>query len=353
MTAEPESRRNGRTMRAARAAGQGRPSATGRLPVAPSCADLEVPTGQRAPRERRQPPGVTSAMRLFNRRNFLMSACAAVPGTWAYGRFIESDWLEVNRVRVPLPGRFPGGPVRILHASDFHLSGVVPLDFIRRAIAAGRAQSPHFACLTGDFVTGHVSGRAGYAAALRALSDTMPTYAVLGNHDGGEWAARHGGYEDTTEIAGLLAEARVELLQNRFIALEAAGQRLWLGGLGDLWSGSIFPALAYEGFAAAADEPVVLLSHNPDSKENVADRRWDLMLSGHTHGGQIGLFGLGRVFAPVRDKRYYQGLNAWGRRWLHVSRGVGNLLGIRIACRPQVTLVELVPAVSSAGAHSR
>ncbi len=87
----------------------------------------------------------------------------------------------------------------------------------------------------------------------------------------------------------------------------------------------------------AADAPAILLAHNPDTKDVLADRPWDLMLSGHTHGGQVVLPFVGERFVPVRDKRFIAGLKEWNGRQVYVTRGVGNVAGVRINCRPEVT----------------
>ena len=68
---------------------------------------------------------------------------------------------------------------------------------------------------------------------------------------------------------------------------------------------------------------------------------WDLMLSGHTHGGQIIVPLYGAPFHAVSDRRYMAGLKPWGSRQIHVTRGVGNLLGVRFNCRPEVSLLEV------------
>ena len=86
---------------------------------------------------------------------------------------------------------------------------------------------------------------------------------------------------------------------------------------------------------------VVLLAHNPDSKDILGAYPWDLMLSGHTHGGQVIVPFDGPRFAPVEDKRYVAGLKPWGTRQIHVSRGVGNVGGVRFRCRPEVSLLSV------------
>jgi hypothetical protein len=85
-----------------------------------------------------------------------------------------------------------------------------------------------------------------------------------------------------------------------------------------------------------------LLAHNPDSKDILGAYPWDLMLCGHTHGGQVRLPIVGPAFAPVRDKRYVEGLKPWNDRLIFVTRGVGNYVGVRFNCRPEVSLLNLV-----------
>jgi hypothetical protein len=101
------------------------------------------------------------------------------------------------------------------------------------------------------------------------------------------------------------------------------------------------PDRAFAGVSRNPDRLVLLLAHNPDSKEEVANRPWDLMLSGHTHGGQLRIPAVGAPFAPVRDHRYVAGLLPWRDRWIHVTRGVGNLHGLRLNCRPEISLLSV------------
>jgi predicted MPP superfamily phosphohydrolase len=119
------------------------------------------------------------------------------------------------------------------------------------------------------------------------------------------------------------------------------GRRVHLVGLGDWWCGDCRPRQAFRGFIPPPGEPVLVLSHNPDSKAALKLYRWHVLLCGHTHGGQCGLPWIGAALAPVRDKSTIAGVYRWADRWLHVTRGVGNLHGVRFACRPEVALLEL------------
>lgn len=293
-------------------------------------------------RRRPAPPvGLARSLsRRTTRRQFLLGGTAAVAAVGVGHAFgVEPRWLEERTISVALPRL--AGPVRVLHLSDLHRSGAVGLGFLERAIRRGLARDPGLVCLTGDFVTaGSATSLAGYAEILALLSGQAPTYAVLGNHDGGDWSRGAGGEATLDKVTRLLGDAGIEVLHNRSVVVGVGGG-LRLVGLADLWSGQCDPAAAFAGVAADAPMPTVLLAHNPDSKDRVAGQPWDLMLSGHTHGGQVVVPLLGPPFATVRDRRYLAGLNPWRDRWIYTTRGVGNLFGVRFNCRPEISVLEL------------
>lgn len=273
----------------------------------------------------------------MNRRTFLggvalASAALALP-------FASGRSLGLTRRRHTLWGD-AGPPLRLAHLSDLHSSSAISLDHIGRAIDLALDEQPDMICLTGDFVTDRAPDPDGLAAVLRRLPESAPTFACLGNHDGGRWSARRGRDATPDAVLEILRDAGIQTLRDETILLPIGGRELLLTGVEDLWSFPIDPVRA--GFSTDRRKRLVL-AHNPDTKDALAREAWDLMLCGHTHGGQIRLpFWGGRLTAPVRDDRYIEGLLPWGDRWLHISRGVGCLHGIRINCPPEVTLLELV-----------
>jgi len=273
-----------------------------------------------------------------SRRRFLQTIAAGGLGTAAYMHWCEPGWLQVGRHTVPIDPALP--PVRILHMSDLHASPVVSLGQINDAIELGLTLKPDLICLTGDFITRKYDYFDELAQSLKRLSEFAPSFACLGNHDGGRWSRRWG-YADTTKVEGMLSKAGVTLLRNRSVTLIANGRPLRMVGVGDIWAFDLDGAKAFKDIAKAPGETVVLLSHNPDSKTHVRDYPWDLMLSGHTHGGQLWIPLIGAPFAPIRDKRFVKGLRRWGDRWIHVTKGVGNLHGLRLNCPPEISLVTL------------
>jgi predicted MPP superfamily phosphohydrolase len=282
---------------------------------------------------------------LLTRRAFfagILGSVGAVIAGSSYARLVEPEWLDVTTKTLRLPRAAPGAGVRVLHLSDFHASDVVPMTLIREAVKLGLAARPDLVLLTGDFFTTIYENRASFAAALAPLAAAAPTFACAGNHDGGAWSRRAGGYDDLFRLREMLESARITLLHNTSAELTLRGRRVQLVGAGDYWTGDCRPDLAFRHLAPRAGALRLVLNHNPDAKDLFLAHDWDLMLCGHTHGGQCCLPLLGAPFAPVRDKNYVAGLLPWaGDRWIHITRGVGNLHGVRFNCRPEVSLLEI------------
>jgi len=283
---------------------------------------------------------------MLTRRQFVLGlggGLATLGGGGAYPRWVEPRWLKVSRTTVTLGNAAAGTtPVRVLHLSDFHLSDVVSLAFIAESVELGLAQKPDVIALTGDFVTNRVTHAVEYSKVLARLSSAAPTFACLGNHDGGLWTRRVGGSATIDAVLSVLASAGITCLTNAARSAVVRGKMIQLIGVGDLWSGMCNPAKAFAQTPERNGALRVVLNHNPDAKELFRRFDWDLMLCGHTHGGQVRLPFIGTPFLPVRDKRFVSGLYRWDNRPLYITRGVGNLHGIRFNCRPEVSVLELV-----------
>jgi uncharacterized protein len=257
---------------------------------------------------------------------------------YAFG--LEPNWLERTYQRVKLPCENLASGVRILQLSDFHASSVVPFSLIENSVELGLEAKPDVICLTGDFVTDAAPfDEVEYARILRRLSSAAPVFASLGNHDGGRWSASVGGLKDSSVIRSLLRDGNVSLLHNRSEVVRVRDQAVRFAGVADLWSERMDVNLAFAD--VRPEDTTILLAHNPDTKDLLADRPWDLMLSGHTHGGQVVLPFLGERFVPVRDKRFIAGLKQWNGRQVYVTRGVGSIRGVRVNCRPEVTILDV------------
>jgi predicted MPP superfamily phosphohydrolase len=277
--------------------------------------------------------------RRISRRAFVATLALGSVGWTGYARCVEPSWLEVGRHDVKTS--LPGPPLKLLHLSDFHASWCVGLDYIQEAIECGLRLKPDLICVTGDFITTTYADFEGYQRVLSRLPAAAPTFACLGNHDGGAWSCYHHGYKDTSRVRDLVRRSGLELLHNQSRILDVRGRKIALTGLGDCYAMDADPRQAFDAPIPSGTVRVVL-SHNPDTKVMLEPYPWDLMLSGHTHGGQIWLPLIGAPFAPVEDKRFIAGLYAWSNRWLHITKGVGNVYGLRFNCRPEVSLLTIV-----------
>lgn len=275
----------------------------------------------------------------MTRRQWIPLAALGAASVAAYPTLLEPHWLELTNTHIRF-GQGEKEPIRVLHLSDLHASFFVPLLLLERSIGIGLEQQPDLVCLTGDFITYRSDFDVeAYVQVLRKLTRALPVFAVLGNHDGGKWAQNHRGCSDHELVESILRRSGIKLLHNKSEVVRIKDRDLSIVGVADLWSDEI------DGEAAFAETdremPTVLLAHNPDSKAKLKDYKWDLMLSGHTHGGQVLIPFQGPRYAPVQDKRYVAGLKSWRDRRVYVTRGVGNLGGVRFRCRPEVTMLTL------------
>ena len=294
----------------------------------------------------------------ISRRGFLkglLGGCLALAAGPAYATQVEPRWIELVRVSVRLP-HLPEllHGFTIAHLSDFHLGPYVGIDDVRRSVAMANALGADLVALTGDFV--HRSARYAEACAreLAALKAGYGVYAVLGNHD--VWT-------DADAVAESLRRAGIHVLRNERQALTVGTARLWLIGIEDvgitgftafgLVSGlgwGDFKALwkgAHEAFLRAleglpSDETRLLLVHNPDFAEMIKGKV-DLVLAGHTHGGQVRLPLVGAPIVPsCHGRKYVAGLVRASGTQVYVNRGIGAIgLPVRFLCRPEVTLIVL------------
>jgi predicted MPP superfamily phosphohydrolase len=248
------------------------------------------------------------------------------------------DWLMNHRLSLSeadiaiagLPAGFAG--TRVLLMSDMHAGPFVSPQALRRAMGRLQALKPDLILLAGDFTTSRVSEFSSHLEAFRQLTAPLGVFGVLGNHD-------HYTEEPEELCRRLEEDAGIRMLHNASVQIERGEARLWLAGVDDLNRGKPDIEAALQGTAG----PVVMMSHNPDLFFAAARRGVALMVSGHTHGGQIRLPGLPVL---VRQSRYRldEGRYSHGDSELVVSRGLG-AVGIpwRAACPPEGVLLTLHP----------
>ena len=216
--------------------------------------------------------------------------------------------------------------------SDVHHGPFVPRAYVRSIVAMTNALKPDLVLLGGDYCHRGPQYIAPVLEDLGKLEARIGRYAVLGNHD--HWD----GYKESVE--GLEA-AGIPLLRNAGVWVEKESSRLRIGGVGDLWCDNVDVARALGD--ATGEDAVVLLSHNPDVAETLRDTRVGLMLSGHTHGGQVVVPFYGAPCVPSSyGQKYLHGLVRGPSCDVFIGRGVGTITPpVRLFCRPEVVLLTL------------
>ncbi|HEY4310693.1 MAG TPA: metallophosphoesterase [Pirellulales bacterium] len=242
--------------------------------------------------------------------------------------------VEVNLKTLALaqlPPRLEG--LSISHLSDLHMSGRISIDFFHEMVDRTNALSPDLVAITGDIVDASKC-LDWIVPTLSRLNAPLGVYGVLGNHDV---------CVDLETLRTKLAAAGVTNLGGRTRRLEVAGETIVLTGNELPWIPPTTDASEQSGTNEPADALRILLSHSPDQIGWARRRRYDLMLAGHTHGGQIQFPFFGAVLAPsIFGTRYASGLFYEAPTLMHVSRGVSGLTPVRYNCRPEIALLRLV-----------
>ncbi|MBW4420657.1 MAG: metallophosphoesterase [Myxacorys californica WJT36-NPBG1] len=244
----------------------------------------------------------------------------------------------------------------IVQLSDLHYDGLrLSDDLLMQAINAANEAEPDFVVITGDFVTDDPTPIHELVLRLKLLQPSLGIYAILGNHDLHRRGSRGA-------IVDALTRIDVQVLWNQ--VAYPIGEELALVGLADLWSSD------YKAIAGLMDHlpniPRIVLAHNPDCAESLQQWRVDLQLSGHSHGGQIILPGVGNIsmrcaqayrYLPGRVRRRFpvlaachrvmkhwewvRGYHQVGNNRLYVNRGLGTYFPGRLFCPPEVTVIRL------------
>jgi uncharacterized protein len=272
----------------------------------------------------------------MNRRRFLKSALALTapaPAVAAgYGLF-EAGWVRIDRQTLPLarlPAAFDGLTLAFL--TDIHHGPFTSLDYVAAVVRTTLALQPDLIVLGGDYSLKDGKYIRPCLDVLSGLKAPLGVFGVLGNHD--YW---HG---VSTTREGMAAAGVIELT-NAGAWVTRGSARFRLAGVDDLWTGRADEQAALGD--AKPEDACLLVSHNPDLAEALRDERVGLVLSGHTHGGQV-VFPGGAPFVPSRyGQKYLHGLVQAPRTLVYVSRGLGTSgLPVRFRSRPEINLITLV-----------
>ncbi len=278
----------------------------------------------------------------YNRRDFLkVGALIAVSGGLLslgglqYAARIEPEWVEINRISLQLPRLQPEfNHYQIVQISDLHMNS-----WMNRARLAGIVETvnrlnPDLIAITGDFVSHNPQEYVDVLASeLQRLSAPDGSLAVLGNHD--HWS-------NATVIRQALQRAGVLELRNQAITIQRAKARLHVGGVDSTYDG--YDRLDLVLRHIEPHGTAILLAHEPDYADtSAASGRFDLQISGHSHGGQVNLPWIGPPFLPPHGRKYPRGLYHIGKMLLYTNRGLGMArFRVRLNCRPEITVFTLV-----------
>lgn len=260
-----------------------------------------------------------------------LSVIKAALGEMARVALSEPFMLAIERQQIylrRLPKVLDG--LRIVHLSDFHYGPIVNPTHLERAIEAANDLRPDLIALTGDYISHDRTYAAPCAELVGRLRARYGVFAVLGNHD--HWT-------DAALIADLFRAEGIRVLLNEGMRVDLSGESFWLAGVNDTMVGLEDLPLALAG--SSDDEMKLLLAHNPIILRRAARAGVDLVLSGHTHGGQVTLRPeKNRSGRPRR--RLLRGLGRRGDTQIYVTRGLGTVvLPIRYGCPPEVSVLEL------------
>jgi hypothetical protein len=296
-----------------------------------------------------------------SRRTFLTALAGSLLGALGlggYGFAVEPALrLRVRRYALSPPGWTPSLRLRIAVLADIH-AGMpsMPLDRVRHIVEATNALEPDLVVLLGDYSNTDrlLRIRADWSEvipALMALKAPLGRYAILGNHEWWDDPRAQKARRGPTVAHDVFAKTDIPLLENDAVRLSKDGRPFWLLGLGDQLAFHIarrrqegVDDLAGTLAKVTDDAPAILLAHEPDIFPKVP-RRVSLTLAGHTHGGQVRLFGWSPVVPSKFGNRYAYGHVVEDSRHLIVSGGLGTvsagLAPVRIGVPPEIVMVEL------------
>ena len=250
-----------------------------------------------------------------------------------YGVTVRRWFFVTRRVEIPIRGldpRFDG--YRIAHLSDLHIGALTPLWWGMRWARAANEAGPDLTVITGDMVTSGVVFHDDIASLVGSLRARDGVFVSMGNHDY---------FGEGEPLVTLLRERGARVLRNEGVVLEREGASLYLAAIDDTWTrrADMDRALA----ARPEGTPTVLLAHDADKLGDAADREVDLVLSGHTHGGQIAVPFLARhVNASKLAHRYHLGVYRERDTTLYVHPGLGTTgPPIRLGVAPAVVFLTL------------
>ncbi len=267
--------------------------------------------------------------------------------TLLYGSFVEPRWIEVKHEQIKLASE-PSTELKVILLADYHLGPYKQDDYVRRTVQMINAQNPDVVLIAGDFIYS-AADQVEFFEPFSQVEARYGIYAVLGNHDYGLTRTNQddnvadGAIEKSDYVYEKLEEYGIDVLRNENVTLDIEGKEVKLIGLEDMWGNRGDFA---EGFAdITADDTVLLIEHNPDVILDERSELADLIMTGHTHGGQIRLPVIGSLWKipTVIGQEYDYGLFSLETgNQLYITKGLGEMgPRARLFCRPEIVVLEL------------
>jgi predicted MPP superfamily phosphohydrolase len=274
---------------------------------------------------------------MAKRRVWTTAAALAATSSLAVAldaRYRQPYLPVLERIEIPAPvGHQSLVGLRIGFVTDTHIGPFVAERDIERAVAMLLAETPDLVLLGGDYISESPRYAANAAAVLGRLQIAAPLgcLAVLGNHDLST---------DLTKVTAALEAVGIRVLRNESVRVDAPGGPLWIAGIDEIILGNADVAKTFTGIPG--DAAVIALWHEPDGAAEAAARGAFAQLSGHSHGGQIRLPGIGPLALPPGGQSFPAGPYQIGPMTLYTARGAGVYRpAVRLNCPPEVTLITL------------
>jgi hypothetical protein len=294
----------------------------------------------------------------------------SIAGIWP--RFIEPKLLKTEQIKIPLCGQ---GKITIAHLTDLHLNPSMGKRFTEKIVKKVKALKPDIIVFTGDFLCKSKLGDKGRLQEfLGAFDAPFGCFASLGNHDYQDWITVNDegeydidlGSSDLSkgisrllfpkelkgkrtkkaekvklheELIEIFQNSPFTLLHNQTVKVPIRDTVLNITGLGDYTTGHFQPQKAFLDFDN--QYPGIVLSHNPDSFPLLKNYPGNLILSGHTHGGELNIPFLWKRLTPMENPKFKRGLVKEKGKWLYVNRGVGSSANVRLLCPPEIAYITL------------
>jgi predicted MPP superfamily phosphohydrolase len=269
----------------------------------------------------------------MRKRKPLRMIILIVLGCFILDAVLEPYTIEVKQIEISdpdVPASFRG--FRIAFLTDIHLGPYFSLSRLNEVVAQVNGLIPDLVLLGGDYVRLGSQYIAPCFAALGKLKAPCGVYGVLGNHD--HW-------EDADLSWKEMKRNGIVPLDNAGFWIQRGEKKIKIGGVGDLWTDrqDLSPTIG----DARVDDFVILVSHNPDFMERLTTDKIDLVLCGHTHGGQVTFFGLYAPFLPVTTgQKYRTGVVDTPSAKVVISNGIGTVTPpVRFFAPPQIVVITL------------